>query len=84
MSEPYIYTQKDAWSNCCGADVYDDSDICSDCKEHCGVMTRCPECEDGYREVMDTDNINSRTITPPYKTVICEFCEGEGEIEVGL
>jgi len=24
-------------SNCCGARMYDDSDICSDCKEHCGV-----------------------------------------------
>ena len=22
-------------SNCCGASVYDDTDICSDCKEHC-------------------------------------------------
>ena len=22
-------------SNCCGAMVYDDTDICSECKEHC-------------------------------------------------
>ena len=22
-------------SNCCGAVLYDDTDVCSDCKEHC-------------------------------------------------
>jgi len=22
-------------SNCCGAKVYEDTDLCSDCKEHC-------------------------------------------------
>ena len=25
-------------SECCGAKVYDDTDICSDCKEHCEPM----------------------------------------------
>ena len=25
-------------SDCCGAMVYDDTDICSDCKEHCEPM----------------------------------------------
>jgi hypothetical protein len=24
-------------SECCGAEVYDDTDICSDCYEHCDV-----------------------------------------------
>jgi hypothetical protein len=24
-------------SECCGAKVYDDTDICSDCYEHCDV-----------------------------------------------
>ena len=24
-------------SDCCGAKVYDDTDICSECKEHCDV-----------------------------------------------
>lgn len=24
-------------SNCCGAPMYEDSDICMDCKEHCGT-----------------------------------------------
>ena len=25
----------DMVSNCCGAVLYDDTDVCSDCKEHC-------------------------------------------------
>ena len=25
----------DMVSNCCGAIIYDDTDICSECKEHC-------------------------------------------------
>lgn len=25
-------------SNCCGVEVYCDTDICSDCKEHCLVV----------------------------------------------
>ena len=38
-------------SNCCGANVYDDSDICSRCKEHCGdgVLCYC-ELNDGEGE----------------------------------
>lgn len=23
------------FSNCCGAMIYEETDICSDCKEHC-------------------------------------------------
>lgn len=26
-------------SNCCNAGVFSDTDICTDCKEHCGVGT---------------------------------------------
>ena len=26
----------DQVSDCCGAEVYDDHDICSECKDHCG------------------------------------------------
>jgi hypothetical protein len=26
-------------SNCCGMEVYCDTDICSDCKEHCLVVS---------------------------------------------
>jgi len=25
-------------SNCCGAGVYENTDICSDCKEHCEII----------------------------------------------
>jgi len=25
-------------SDCCGAEIYDDTDICSECKEHCGEV----------------------------------------------
>ena len=25
-------------SDCCGAEIYENTDICSDCKEHCGVQ----------------------------------------------
>lgn len=28
---------EEGMSNCCGALVYQDMGICSDCKEHCGV-----------------------------------------------
>ena len=29
-------------SDCCGSLVYDDTDICTDCKEHCTPV--CPIC----------------------------------------
>ena len=25
-------------SECCGAKVYDDTDICSECLEHCNIL----------------------------------------------
>jgi len=28
----------DNMSNCCGSPIYDDTDICSRCKEHCEPM----------------------------------------------
>jgi len=34
-------------SDCCGARIYPDTDICSDCKEHCE-----PEQEDSAEELM--------------------------------
>jgi len=30
-------------SNCCGATIYENTDICSDCKEHCDVQEEDPE-----------------------------------------
>ncbi len=31
------YDDYDYVSDCCGARIYDDTDICSDCHEHCGI-----------------------------------------------
>ena len=33
-----VYRDDDCWSNCCEALVYAESDICSDCGEHCEVI----------------------------------------------
>ena len=30
-----ILEPKHIYSNCCGAKIYDETDICSKCKEHC-------------------------------------------------
>lgn len=35
-------------SNCCGAKAYGETDICSDCKEHCELET--------MEELMDDDS----------------------------
>jgi len=35
-------------SNCCGAWIFEDTDICSSCKEHCG--NQCEDCEDAECE----------------------------------
>jgi hypothetical protein len=31
-------------SNCCSSSIYENTDICSDCKEHCG--TWCEDCDE--------------------------------------
>jgi len=67
-------------SNCCGAKVEDDSDICGCCHEHCALV--CELCGgDGYVDMIDESKINSRTIDVPYKNVICPECSGDGEVE---
>lgn len=35
-------------SNCCSASIYEDHDICSECKEHCGAIDVDSEDEDEY------------------------------------
>lgn len=73
----------DRLSNCCGAVVYPDSDICSDCKEHCTIEETCSECDGtGEVEIIDQSRVNSRTIDIPYKKIKCELCDGTGIIEV--
>ena len=33
-----VKTNMELISNCCGAQIYDDMDICKDCGEHCGAV----------------------------------------------
>jgi hypothetical protein len=34
-------------SGCCNALIYDEQDICSECKEHCDTM--CQDCENKFK-----------------------------------
>ena len=36
INEYPIENEVEEISDCCGADVYDDYDICSNCNDHCG------------------------------------------------
>jgi len=42
------YKDNDKLSNCCGAPIYSDMDICSACKEHCGEVIICPQCGEDF------------------------------------
>jgi len=69
-------------SNCCGAPVDYDSDICSNplCGEHCDLL--CPDCNgEGTIDVLDDSKSVEIRIDPPIKTITCKLCDGEGEIE---
>ncbi len=49
-----IQDLKSGESNCCGAPVYTNQMICSDCKEHCDIIKHnCEVCKDtGEIEIM--------------------------------
>mgnify|MGYP006921408761 CR=1 FL=1 len=69
-------------SNCCGAPVEYDSDICTDpkCGEHCALQ--CPECYgEGTIDILDDSKSMTMRIDPPIKTITCPTCNGEREIE---
>jgi len=71
-------------SNCCGADVYEGTDFCTGCKEHCAVMVECPDCDGGEREVTDyysKNRVREFTVTLPTIMVKCSECDGAGEVE---
>lgn len=64
-------------SNCCGAPIYSDMGICSDCKEHCGAVQTCPTCKgDCYVLVADGEDDFSKEP--------CDTCGREGVIEIDL
>lgn len=70
-------------SNCCGANVEPDSDICLNCGEHCSIIETCPDCQgEGTIDVLDDSKSMEMRIDPPIKTVTCKNCDGEGWIEV--
>ena len=37
---------EEATSGCCGAEAYDDTDICGSCKDHADFQRQCTLCED--------------------------------------
>ena len=64
--EEELITITEGMSNCCGAGIYSDTDICSDCKEHCSDVSRlmCKKCGD---ETLDQGQEES----------LCGACAGE-------
>lgn len=85
MNRTAVETQNNFWSACCGASIYPDSDICSSCGERCTAEGYCSNCEGtGKIDVVDQSRVTSRTISPPYITIDCEDCEGEGVVVVEI
>jgi hypothetical protein len=41
------------YSECCGAKYIGETDLCSECKEHCGEYIVCGECGDECEEIED-------------------------------
>ena|SRR3990167_6557094 len=48
------FISKTKVSNCCGAPVYSDTDICTDCKEHCEIE------EEKMERMIDLDQYNEK------------------------
>ena len=70
-------------SDCCGAVVYPDSDICTDpkCGEHCGVEVTCDLCEGRGTIEVRKDYHPPMCINERWETITCTKCAGEGYIE---
>lgn len=47
-------------SNCCGANIYPDSDICSDCKEHTEEEMWCVYCGELESDIEEIKAKNRR------------------------
>ena len=68
----------DMRSNCCDEPMPDDTDICPKCKEHCGIIRKCRECDGtGRIEIQDRYRLPALA----YKEIDCDICNGKGEIE---
>lgn len=71
----------DRLSNCCGAVVYPDLDICSDCKEHRGIEETCDLCEGKGTIEVRADYHPPMCIDERWIKTTCTKCAGEGTIE---
>lgn len=83
MTEPEDLIDRRRESECCGAPIYTDTDVCSCCGEHCDDATdmmNCPDC-DGAGWVYDNNFMpnNPNLIDRPHKK--CSLCSGTGIIE---
>jgi len=52
-------------SNCCSAGIYEETDICMECKEHCDAIPLCSGCCDNYVEEMG-DTLCEECMTERY------------------
>ncbi len=49
------------------------------------VTITCPSCfGDGRLMILRRDKITAVTTSPPYQDVICEVCNGDGEVEIEI
>lgn len=85
-TEPYDLYANDVVSGCCGAKVYENHDICTDCGEHCSSEPEDNEEMpgfDGTRAALEEISIN-RTFSPKQERIIarhekiCELAKCEG------
>lgn len=68
-------------SECCKTKIR--NGFCTKCGNATAEMILCHEClGEGKVDVIDYNRVHGRTITPPYKTVICDNCNGEGYVYV--
>lgn len=74
-------------SSCCGAKVYLDLSICTDCKEHCGIEQEeagdntedCQLCEGTGEVFHDTWNADAGCYDRGTDVETCKGCNGIGD-----
>ena len=75
ICKPLLETFGNKRSNCCHSPIYNETDICSECGEHCEVENKCETCkgEGIIRHYFP--------YIPPYGGWVewtCDECKGEG------